>query len=106
LTHLEELVANETAITDIGLAHLSGLSKLRLLHLSGTAVTDAGLVHLDALPLEVIDLCGTRVTDAGLGHLRAIKTLKKVWIIGCRCSEVGVAGLQSALPNCKIVTRG
>ncbi len=106
LTKLEELVANDTAITDMGLAHLSGLSNLHLLHLSGTAVTDAGLVQLGALPLEVLDLCRTRVTDVGLERLRAIKTLREVWIIGCGCSEGGVEGLQSALPICRIVTKG
>ena len=66
MTELEELIASETSITDVGLENLKPLSKLRLLHLDGTEVGDEGLVHLSALPLQVLDLCGTRVSDAGM----------------------------------------
>ena len=65
---------NGTRITDAGLVHLSGLTNLRDLWLTGTGVgltgtgvTDAGLVHLSGLKkLEVLDLDGTGVTDSGL----------------------------------------
>jgi hypothetical protein len=48
---LETIVLDETLITDAGLAHLSGLTKLRSLSLGGTKVTDAGVRDLRvALP--------------------------------------------------------
>lgn len=103
LDQLQELIADETAITDAGLVHLAGLSQLRLLHLGQTNVTDDGLVHLLALPLVLLDLSGTRVTDAGLVHLHDMISLKEVWIVGCACSREGVERLRSALPGCKVV---
>jgi hypothetical protein len=36
-------------VTDAGLVHLKGPTKLQRLNLSGTEVTDAGLVHLKGL---------------------------------------------------------
>jgi hypothetical protein len=78
LTQLEELVANDTAVSDAGLGHLSSLSKLRSFHLNSTSVADAELAHLEALPLEVLDLCYTRVTDFGLERIRAIKSLREL----------------------------
>ncbi len=68
-----------TQITDAGLEHLEGLTKLEGLWLNGTQVTDAGLVHLEGLTkLEYLYLWNTQITDEG------------------------VKKLQEALPNCKI----
>jgi hypothetical protein len=54
-------------LTDVGLAHLSGLPKLEHLSLVDTGITDAGLDHLCSLPrLRRLDLSRTAVTDAGL----------------------------------------
>jgi hypothetical protein len=53
-------------VTDAGLKHLSGWTRLRKLTLRYTPITDAGLVHLKHLQLEVLDLGGTHVTEAGL----------------------------------------
>src|SRR5258708_30691537 len=44
LTNLQDLSLAETAITDSGLAHISGLGSLRKLHLDDTRISDAGLV--------------------------------------------------------------
>ena len=38
-----------TQVTDAGLEHLKGLSRLQELYLDGTQVTDAGLEHLKGL---------------------------------------------------------
>ena len=66
-------------ITDVGLAHLKGLTKLQGLNLTGTQITDAGLVHLKGLTkLWGLNLMDTQITDAGVDEL------------------------QKALPNCKI----
>lgn len=102
LTDLEELVANETSISDAGLAHVRVLPKLRSLHLSGTAVSDAGTQHLLELPLVLLDLSGTHVSDAGLECLSGIRSLQELWIIGCLASEGGIERFQKQLLTCKV----
>ena len=51
LTKLDQLILDDTKVTDAGLAHLKELTKLRYLSLSNTKVTDAGVKQLQqALP--------------------------------------------------------
>ena len=58
-------------ITDVGLAHLKGLTKLRALNLHNTQVTDAGLVHLKGLTnLHTLILLDTKITDEGVAELQ------------------------------------
>ncbi len=50
LRRLKQISAGATRVTDAGLAHLAGLSELRMLSFSGTpGLTDAGLAHLASL---------------------------------------------------------
>lgn len=50
LPRLEKLDASSVLVTDAGIAHLAGLTRLRSLEIQGTAeLTDAGLVHLAGL---------------------------------------------------------
>ena len=66
-------------MTDDGLLHLKGMTRLTSLSLRGTNLTDAGLVHLEDLTqLNFLSLLDTEVTDTG------------------------IAELQKALPNCQI----
>ena len=66
----------DTKITDAGLVHVKGLTKMEALVLGGTIVTDAGLVHLKGLTnLQYLALQQTKVTDAGIAELK--KTLPK-----------------------------
>ncbi len=114
-------------VTDAGLAHLEGLSKLESLCLRGTQATDAGLRHLAPLGhLRWLDLGGTRVTDAGLKFLRGntglkhldlsrtritgeglpllagLTHLEELWLIGTAVTAEGKAKLKRALPKCHI----
>ena len=77
---LKNFELRDSQVTDAGLVHLKGLTKLRELYLDETKVTDAGLEHLAGLTnlQKGLNLTLTQITDAG------------------------VAELQKALPNCDI----
>ena len=90
-------------VTDAGLVHLKRLTKLEDLSLNGTKVTDAGLVHLKEMTkLERLYLGGTKVTDAGLVHLIGLTKLYHLDLAETKATAAGVKKLKQALPNCKI----
>ena len=69
-------------------------------------VTDAGLVHLTGLTkLEALNLINTDITDAGLVYLKALSGLEKLSLFGTKVTRAGVAELQKALPACRITIR-
>ena len=71
---------NDTQVTDAGLVHLTGMTKMVSLHLDGTPITDAGLVHLKGLTnMKILFVRKTQVTDAGIAELK--KSLPKCTII-------------------------
>ena len=71
--------------------------------LRGTQVSDAGLGHLQGLTkLEGLELDGTQVTDVGLVHLQRLTRLKLLGLVGTQVTDDGVIKLQQALPNCVI----
>jgi hypothetical protein len=45
----------------------------------------------------------TQVTDAGLTHLSGLTQLQYLNLSDTQVTAVGVAQLQNALPNCKII---
>ena len=58
-------------VTDAGLEHLKGMTKLVKLHFDGQKITDVGMAHLQGLVnLENLNLCRTQITDSGLVHLK------------------------------------
>ena len=66
LTRLEWLLLHDTQVGDAGLRHLKGLADLEFLFLHNTQVSDAGLEHLKGLSrLQILNVENTRVTDAG-----------------------------------------
>ena len=68
---VKTLDLSDTAITDIGLQSLSGITQLSSLRLNNTAVSDNGIIFLARLPvLEGLELSGTKVTEAGIAALR------------------------------------
>jgi hypothetical protein len=79
LPRLERLDAKSVRVTDAGMAHLAGLTKLRSLVIEGTpGLTDAGLAHLAALEqLESLWIEGTMsIEGPGLAHLGGLKRLE------------------------------
>ncbi|MCC6723832.1 MAG: chitobiase/beta-hexosaminidase C-terminal domain-containing protein [Saprospiraceae bacterium] len=74
MPHLNRLYLEQTAITDKGLAALSGLQYLEYLNLYQTKVTDAGLTHLQKLPkLHSLYLWQTGVTPDGVAKFASQK---------------------------------
>lgn len=70
-------------VTDAGLGHLSGMSSLRI-------------VCIEHAP---------QVTDAGLKYLAGLRSLQVLRLYGTGVTSAGVAGLQRARRDIKIVTR-
>ena len=70
-------IAGGTRVTDLGLAKLSALKKLRVLDLSGSAITARGLNTLAALPnLQRLSLWNVKgIDDAAAAHLEALHHL-------------------------------
>jgi len=111
LAHLAKLTSLESLslegaheITDAGLLHLRGLSKLKHLHLDCTNVGDPGLKHLERLAsLRSLHLYGAKVTDAGVGHLAKLDTLRTLQVRRTQITAAGFARLHKALPNAEIL---
>ena len=83
VTTLEDLVLDESNVTDNDLAALATLSSLKRLSLVHTAITDRGLSHLAAFPgLKTLVLDSSyRVTDEGLDAVGAIDSLEDVSLL-------------------------
>jgi internalin A len=107
LQNLRDLDVSITAVTDAGLKHLAPLTHLHRLDLSGNrAITDAGMKELaDLENLQTLWLYVTNIGDAGLKELRGLKKLRELRVYSTKVTEVGVAELQRALPDCEITWR-
>jgi hypothetical protein len=103
LIYMRELSLNDTAITDDGLSHLSGMQSLQKLWLHHTGISDAGLSHLKPLQsLRHLDLSQTRISDDGLAELECLKSLESLVVIDTAVTEDGVSCFQKAVPECRI----
>jgi len=67
--------------------------------------SDSDLIHLHSLSrLHGLYLLGTsQITDAGLVHISAITSLERLFLGRSKVSDLGVAELKEALPNCEII---
>ncbi len=104
LDNVASLNLRDTQITGAGLVHLKGLTSLRFLHLERTAVGDEGIEHLAGLTnLEYLNLYSTNITDKSLEHLTGLKKLTSLYVWQTGVTDEGVARLERALPDLKIV---
>ena len=70
------------------------------LKLAGTNITDTGLVHLKGFTkLEKLNLRFTKITDAGLVHLKGLTNLLQLILTDTQVTYAGVADLKKASPN-------
>jgi Leucine Rich repeat len=106
LEHLTVLrLGGSRGVTDLGLRHLSRLTGLRHLDLSGTGITDRGLDVLQTLPeLETISLAWTRATDAGVAHLSACDRLSRVDLQGTLSGDGSLRTLAGKARLCQLRT--
>jgi len=76
-----------TLVTDAGLVHLKKAQNLESLAL-GDGITDAGIAHLSGLTtLRWLSLTGTKVTDGGLEQLQGLPRLAKLYVAASEVSE-------------------
>jgi len=104
LTSLEVLDLSFAPVTDTGLAHLP--PNLRILLLWRTKVSDVGLEHLKGLTrLENLSLGETTVAGPGLDHLKGLANLRKLSLRRTPVTKTDpvVKRLQETLPRLKIV---
>ncbi len=104
LTNLRTLMLQGTRVSGVGLSHLKALPKLDTLSLFSTDVGDEGVVALTDLPqLSVLYLGDTKVTDKACAPIKNIKQLKELYLEFTDITDTGVAELQAALPDCRIM---
>jgi hypothetical protein len=84
------------SIDDAGLAEIARLTKLQVLQaMGGGRITDDGVRHLTALTnLRSLCLSGVLVTDAGLRHIAALRELRTLTVGGPRISDAGMRSLE------------
>jgi hypothetical protein len=104
LTKMRQMDLSATPITDAGLAHFTGMKDLESLTLYETAVGDDGLEHLSGLTnLQTLHLMKTNVSDKGLQHLHGLPNLKWLNVQGTRVTDAGVRELQQARPGLQVL---
>jgi hypothetical protein len=82
-------------ISDDGLALVTSMKNLTNLQLSHSRVTDKGLVHLKGLTkMTILDLDGCKVGDEGLKNLTEMKNLKWLILGDSNVSDDGLKYLQ------------
>jgi hypothetical protein len=100
---LNQLSLERTLITDASLAIVAQFTDLRELDLSRTAVTSAGLQKLAGLrKLEALWLTNTAVDDAVLSVLRQFKSLRTLDVQGTSVTPSAVRALRAELPELRI----
>ncbi len=119
-SQIQQLRVTDTAITDVGVAHVSrfpwlhtldlGLTDvtddgtrfladshhLRVLDLSSTNVTDTTLVWLSDTSIQQLKLGGTKVTDAGMPAVADLESLSSLDLAGTVITERGLRFLSEA----------
>lgn len=93
-------------ISDTGLTHLKGLTKLRNLTLSGPRITDAGMWHLAGLTnMVAISFQNCAVTDQSFGALSGMTKLKEFDAFRTRVGGHALSSIAGAKEISKIKMR-
>jgi internalin A len=102
---LETVTINGTQVTDAGLKHLDGMSKLWWLEMEWNNISDEGLAELKDLPsLKALRVTDSRVTNEGVKRaLARFKNLQEIWIDRTRVTPEEVAAIRAAWPKLQVV---
>jgi hypothetical protein len=104
---IKNLILDNTKVSSSGLGLLAQCPSLSSVSLSNTLVDDAGIEHLASLPgLRMLDLEGAPITDDALRRLESVSSLQYLRLGGNRgVTDDGVARLQAALPELKVTRK-
>jgi hypothetical protein len=68
-----------------------------------STVTDAGMAHLDGLTrLHALTLAYTRVSDVSVPQLKRLTGLRKLDLWQTQVSEIGLDELRQAIPSASV----
>ena len=96
LGHLEYLSLGYAEVNGLGLAHLRGLTRLKMLDLRRAQFSGPNLAYLAKMvELEDLGLPDLRVSDADLGHLARLTKLKRLYLSDARVTNAGLAPFAS-----------
>jgi len=86
--------------SDVGMAHLAGLTQLERLSVGGDRVTDAGLTYLEGMnSLTLLSLEGN-ITDEGLRQVGKLGSMSHLYLkTPNECSPAALDRLWEALPQ-------
>jgi len=88
-----------TKVTDNGLAIVAKMSGLTKLHLENTAVSDAGMAHLSGLRnLEHLNLYKPR-SGMRMDRLKGLTSLSKLYLWQSKAMLAGAERLRSVVPK-------
>jgi hypothetical protein len=92
LSRLESLCVYQNS--DAALAHWSGLTGLKTLHLEGEGITPAGLRSVENMTqLMRLSIRDARLNDEALAHLRPCRNLLALTLDGCGIGDAGLKHL-------------
>lgn len=95
---IRNLYLDKTAITDDGLANLTGLSIIQL-SLTDTQITNAGIEHVKKVRnLSALVLQGTNVSDEGVREIATIGSLTGIGLADTPITDTALEHLKQ-LPN-------
>lgn len=96
LTNMRRVLLKDSQITDEGLDHLLGWKSLGMIHLP-PKITHRGVAKLRALPN--LSVLGWRsATDEGMVYMKDFPNLKELWLNNSKVTDVGLKHLHR-LPN-------
>jgi mono/diheme cytochrome c family protein/uncharacterized membrane protein len=101
------LKLGNTKITDSALVYVSKLTSLTKLYAENTAISDNGLAKLTTLSqLQYANITGTKVTATGILQLKDLKSLQQLFLYKTAVTGNDYAALKKIFPAVVIDTGG
>ena len=98
--------SSPSQITNDGLIHLSKITTLEYLLISGKNINDNGLKHLAKLKsLKTLRFNKCPITDRGLHHLETLTSLKELIVDYGNITEKGMAMIEAKIPGLQCMAR-